>query len=154
MNKKDIEHQIYLLKIAKLIFKLSINLKSFVHSQKDICLNQNFIFYVFGKHSLKPKELIFKDKEQEKYASSAFEHSASFLMILQMDELLNKIIGKEVNKNPQSEIKEARLIIKFLRNAFAHNPYSPEWKIKNEKNYPKKILAIENIMTLDITNIT
>ncbi len=142
------------LKVSKIAFKLSVGMNFFIHSQ-DKQIDQIFKYYSafsFGKHVLEYEELKLQ-REQEELGGAALEHAATFLMALQMDEALNQIFGKEYEKNPKTELDEARLIIKLIRNSFAHNPFAPTWNIRNPNNYPKKKLSVAGVLSIDISNI-
>ncbi len=75
------------------------------------------------------------------------EHIATSTIIIQ----LNEIQKKYLKGIPEPTLYELRPILRLLRNAYAHDPLSPIWKLKpSEENTQYKI---ENVISVDTNGL-
>jgi hypothetical protein len=139
------------------ILERTENQFKFIIAAKAACnlATENFLEYFdqlnFGKHSFFYDEL-YLSPEDEKIAVATLEDSTTHIITLQLDRILEIFIGGERFTHSDLELATASLIIRQIRNAFAHDPFNPTWKI-GQPQAKNKILKIDNVLTLDTKNI-
>jgi hypothetical protein len=67
-------------------------------------------------------------------------------MAIQMDRVLQEVVGSDRFKHPDSDINSASWIARLIRNAFAHNPFNPTWQTCPECD--NKVFEVEGIIRL------
>jgi len=100
--------------------------------------------YSWGKHTQNAEQLSLS-KAQEELAGSILEHTATYILVLQVDRDLQDLIPDRF-QNPDSNLKAAAGIARLARNAFAHNPLAPTWEFQPEA--ANKIFHVSEILTL------
>jgi hypothetical protein len=133
-----------LITIAQHQFKLSVALRAHCASaQPENGLSYLEIFS-FGKHVAGPEELSLTP-EQEQFAAAALEHSATYVMAVQIDTALQAVFPHRFSHSCP-EVQHSSWIARLTRNAFAHDPLNPIWL-----TYPEcenKVYSIEGIISL------
>ena len=100
--------------------------------------------YTYGKHKVILGEFALTG-QQESLASAALLHSATYTMAIQMDRVLQEVVGSDRFKHPDSDISSASWIARLIRNAFAHSPFNPTWQTYPECD--KKVFRDITIFT-------
>lgn len=125
-------------------FKLAVGLQ-------NLCANadSNVLTYArtwsFGMHIADHDELSLSPEAEER-ASGALVHCATYLLAVQLDSVLQEAISNRFNHS-NSVISAAAWIARLIRNAFAHNPLYPVWKI--DRKCRNKLIEIPGIIRLD-----
>ena len=138
-----------LLKTAELAYRLA-------HAVQIACLGkgrQPFEYpqwYAWGEHCVTHEEFALSS-EQEKYASRALLHCATYVMAVQIDTALQREKHNRF-KHHNDDICIASCIANTIRNAFSHDPFNPVWKI-NRKRCPNRILEIKGIIRIDTNDL-
>ena len=133
---------------SELQFKLALAVSTTCHSSNERALCYLGAFS-WGKHVMDSEELSLT-KENEKLASSILEHSATYLMTLQLDEILEKLFPNRF-EHSNCCVQNGARIVHLIRNAFAHDPLSPAWLIPTYcKN---KTFSVEGIISLNTTEL-
>ncbi len=128
-----------LLANAKLHFKLVFGLTT---TTPDI----NYLgTFTWGKHTATHEELALTP-EQEEYAFSALEHCGIYLAVVQIHTALEAIHPDPFSIS-EPEVSDAFQIARLIRNAFAHNPFNPEWRIGT--TWRHRTFHVEDIISLD-----
>jgi hypothetical protein len=106
--------------------------------------------FSWGKHVADNKELVLNSEEEE-LAISLLHHVATYLLANQIDTYLG-ICQKDrfTDKNPN--IRDAACIARLIRNAFAHNPFMPQWQIRMDK-CKDRVLNVSDIIELNTNNL-
>lgn len=99
----------------------------------------------FGMHIADHDELPLSP-EEEKRASGALVHCATYLLAVQLDSVLQEAVSNRFNHS-NSVIFAAAWIARLIRNAFAHNPLYPVWKI--DRKCRNKLIEIPDIIRLN-----
>lgn len=128
-----------LLKNAEIQFKYAIALRANVpHLEYHEAFS-------YGRHVLFKPELAL-DGKQEESATSFIEHSAIYIMAVQIDTVLEVNFEDRFN-HADRNIRSASWISRLIRNSFAHNPFAPVWQI-----YPEcenKIFEVNDAIILN-----
>lgn len=102
-----------------------------------------------GKHTVKYGTIALR-QEQAEYASSFFDLSSMFMMALAMRSAMQFMVPDAQNSHDQ-DIRAAHWISVMLRNAFAHSPFQPTWKV--DRNCRNQKLVIKDIIEIDTTDL-
>jgi len=106
--------------------------------------------FSYGKHVMDAKELALT-AEEERIASVILEHSATYLMALQLDEILEKLLSNRFEHGNNS-IRNGSRIVRLIRNAYAHDPLSPMW-LKIPASWKNQILKVDSIISLNTNGL-
>jgi hypothetical protein len=106
---------------------------------------QYLTIFSYGKHTARIRELRL-NKDQEEFAVICIEHTAIYIMAVQIDSVLSETIEDRFN-HKNNDVKSAAWIARLVRNSFAHNPFAPTWKIYRECD--NKIYKVRNIISLN-----
>lgn len=137
-----------LLLFAELQYKLALAVETTATSSNDLHLNYLSTFS-YGKHVIKERELMLT-KENEKQASTLLVHSATYLLIVQLDKFLDKVLPETLKQN-DADLNCAWRISHLVRNAFAHDPFAPIWTVsKRDRN---RTYRVGNIISLDTSGL-
>jgi hypothetical protein len=98
---------------------------------------------------MKDEELAL-EKKQEELASTLLAHSATYLLAVQLDKFLDKVVSQALRESDQ-ELASAWRISHLIRNAFAHDPLAPTWDIK--QNLRNQLFRVRDIISLDTTEL-
>jgi hypothetical protein len=107
------------------------------------------IEWTHSKQTIKYGTIALRQKQAE-YASSFFDLSSTFMMALAMRSAIQFMMPDAQNSKVQ-DIRAAHWISVMLRNAFAHNPFQPTWKV--DRNCRNQILTVKDIIEIDTTNL-
>lgn len=88
-------------------------------------------------------------REEEGFRSTLLEHVATYTLAVQIDTALETLVPKRFESADQM-LRSAAWIARLGRNAFAHNPFAPKWRIGKCKN---KKFAVRNIISLDTSGL-
>lgn len=145
MSKKvKIISQRQLLYYAEILFKMA-----FAMHDSDPPKFNYLEFFSWSKHSCSKKDLELTSKEEE-LAIALFHHVAIYVFANQMDTYLQNSFNDRFTHS-DNDLRNAAWIVRLIRNAFAHNPFYPQWQFYNEcKN---KTYAVKDIISLNTKNI-
>lgn len=129
-------------------FKLSLAVSTSVDGKNSTF--QYLGIFTWGKHSATSKDLTLSPKEEE-FAASLFEHSATYLLALQIDTGLENTIPARL-EHADDQIRSAASIARLLRNSFAHNPFAPTWLI--DRRMKNKTFEVKDIIRLDTAGLS
>jgi hypothetical protein len=129
-----------LLNGAVLQFKLALAV-SVLAGDEDFDLRY-LEHFTSGEH-FRDREQLHLSKEQERLAGSILEHSATYILALQMDKALQDTVPNRF-KSPDADIYAAAWVARLIRNTFAHNPLAPIWDIQPEAQ--NKTYEVANII--------
>jgi hypothetical protein len=130
-------------------FKIALAVSATCHSSDKRALKYLGQFS-YGKHSMAAKELSLT-AEEEKMAAIIVEHSATYLMAVQLDEILEKLFPNRFEHSDR-KVQDGARIVRLIRNAYAHDPLSPTW-LKIPASWRNRILTVEDIISLDTNNL-
>jgi len=105
---------------------------------------------IYGKYGLTENEL-FLTPEHEKIATSTLLHCSTYIICLQIDRYTEKFVPNRFSHGDM-DLRNACLIARILRNAFAHDPLNPIWEIRMPEA-KSKLLSVKDIITVDTTNL-
>jgi hypothetical protein len=146
MEKAVVSKKLY---NCELQFKLALAVATTCHTSDARALHYLGTFS-YGKHVMDAKELSLT-AEEERVASVILEHSATFLMALQLDEILEKLIPNRFEHDDNS-IRNGSRIIRLIRNAYAHDPLSPMW-LKIPASWKNQVFKVDNVISLNTNGL-
>jgi len=114
---------------AELQFKFALGISAAVISNDEPVCSELSVFS-WGRHRTEPGEL-FLTKKQERLASSMVEHTATYAMAVQLDRALQDLLTDRFH-HANADLRAASWIARLIRNAFAHDPLNPVWKVQPE----------------------
>jgi hypothetical protein len=106
--------------------------------------------FSWGEHLADKDELILNGEEEE-LAIALLHHVATYLLANQIDSYLG-ICRKDRFTDKDKNIRDAACIARLIRNAFAHNPFNPQWQIRMEQ-CKDKVLNVSDIIKLNTYNL-
>jgi len=139
----DFEYVRVLLHNAQLHFKLVFGLTA---TRPEVRYLDGF---TFGTHTATREELVLT-AVQEEQAFAALEHCGTYLAVVQAREAFNSIYERPFSI-PEPEVSSAFHIARLIRNAFAHNPFSPVWKI--DKRCRDKAYSVPHVISLNTSGL-
>jgi len=147
----DMNHDFFddLIRYAQINFKFSILISA--ESQTNNIAENNLEEFVYGSHRMNSEELKLSDEERD-YAPRLYEHTAKYVLVTQVDKVLQEMIGGDRFEHEDDNLRAASHIIRQLRNAFAHDPFNPRWKIRDERAR-NEIFSVKDIIELDTSNL-
>jgi hypothetical protein len=114
-----------LLKKAELQFRLMIAVRT--ASTLGKLPLQVPVLLVFGKQSVTSADLgLTRDEADE--GAAALEHTTTYTLALQIHQAMKDVLG-EPREHEGQEVQNAFEIARLIRNAYAHQPFSPRWLI-------------------------
>jgi len=102
----------------------------------------------YGNYTL-VKEDFNLDEDQLKRSGWISQNNAILVLAIHLSKFMQRFGHKEFKND--IDWKHAHLIVKHIRNAWAHDPFNPMWDIK--KPDEQIILKVEDIITLDATKL-
>lgn len=150
MSHGDLHIKHFLIELAEKQFKLAIAVAAHTHKHPDKPKFSYLSAFSSGKHVLAKKDLELTALN-ERLASTALEHSTTYLMAVQLDSTLEAIYGSKRFTHKDDSIRNASCIARLIRNAFAHNPLSPVWKI--HRQFKNKTFAIPGVIEIDTSRL-
>jgi hypothetical protein len=134
---------------SELHFKIAIAVSATCYSSEARALNYLGSFS-YGKHTMDTKELLLT-AEEEKMAAVIVEHSATYLMAVQLDEILEKLFPNRF-EHSNRRIQNGARIVRLIRNAYAHDPLSPTW-LKIPSSWRNQVYNVDEIISLNTNNL-
>ena len=128
---------------AELFFKFVLGISDYILTS-DKPLEYLGIFS-FGKHTANYDDLKL-NREQEKRGSAILEHVGTYMMILQLNKVLEDEWGEQRLQSNDNDIRIISQVVRLIRNAFAHDPFNPIWDIS--KSTENQTFDIPKILTL------
>jgi hypothetical protein len=102
-----------------------------------------------GQNSVKYEEIALRE-DQADYASCFLQRSATYLMAVAIQKVLEAVVDRP-QKADDKNMKSAYWIARLIRNASAHDPIIPTWKIdRNQKN---KGFSVPNVIVLNTSSL-
>lgn len=146
-----IDREIYLgiIEQTEKQFKFAIAVRMACNQTEENYL-EYFDKFTFGSHTYNHSDL-YLTPEDEKIATATLEHSTTHIMSVQLDSFLQRFVEKRFEHSDQ-ELRTAALIVRQIRNAFAHDPFNPTWEV-GQPEAKNKELKIDNVLTLDTRKI-
>ncbi len=92
-------------------------------------------------------------REEEGIGATLFEHVATYILAVQIDTALGALYPNRFENADQNLCCAAR-IARLIRNAFAHNPFAPEWKWKTNGPCENRQFVVPDIISLDTTGLS
>ena len=133
---------------SEIQFKLALAVWATCESSDERLLKYIGTFS-YGKHIMSAKELTLT-AEEEKRAAVILEHSATYFMALQLDDILIKLFP-DPTRHQDANIRNGAQIIHLIRNAYAHDPLEPTWRIPHYCE--NQIITIEKIISLNTAGL-
>lgn len=103
----------------------------------------------WGKHVFSHSQLEVKKEDQE-HAAMFLVHSTLLTIVTQIDAVFGKAIPNRFESD-DGELKNSAIISRMIRNAYAHNPFFPVWKI--QPDWRNKIYEVVNVISVDTTDL-
>jgi len=141
------ERQIAYLFTAELQFRLAsaVRLATTLHTQPLDLPTE----WTHGKHGVKYDEIALRP-EQADYAARFLHRSATCLVAVAIKDAIGATVNDPKNST-NSDVRSAYQIARMIRNAFAHAPMSPTWRI--DKDCRDKVFKIPHIITLNTKDL-
>lgn len=131
-------NQIEKLESAEVLFKMAFAM----HSPNPPERFQYLGTFSYGGLVADKNELILSSEEEER-ATVLLQHVATYLLANQISTCLQR---------SNTNMGDAYIISYLIRNTFAHDPFMPQWKIKNN-NDKNKVFNVSGIIKLDTSNL-
>ncbi len=131
------------LDLAELFYKFALGISAHI-----MLIDKPLEYYgqfAFGKHIVDEKELKL-NRKQEKMGSAILEDVSTYMMMLQLNEILVDEWGLQSLESKDDEIKSISQVVRLIRNAFAHDPFNPIWRIPNYAKNQEYV--IPDVLTL------
>lgn len=145
----DFKFHRQLITVAQHQFKLAVAVRAHCTSSQP----KNAFAYLdtlsFGKHVAHSKELS-PTQDEEQFAAAALEHSATYIMAVQIDTALQPVFPQRLS-HLREDVQQSAWIARLIRNAFAHDPLNPVWL-----TYPEcenQIFSVQEIITLNTAQL-
>ena len=132
-----------LIENAEILFKLSLGLSA---TRPQLSYFSTLVSY---RHTANESDLKLT-REEEFFAASLFEHVATYTLAVQIDTALAAVYPSRFESSDK-DVRCAVWVSRLIRNAFAHNPFAPEWKIYSECE--SKHYEVQDIISLDTTGL-
>lgn len=135
------------LKHSELFFKFVLGVNLSITTGHSLPYLETFSF---GEHTL-TKEDLELNRNQEKIGSSILEHVGTYVMILQLNKVLEDEWGHNRLESNDPIKRNLSQIVRLIRNAFAHDPFHPKWDISNSAKNQE--FTISGILTLNTSGL-
>jgi hypothetical protein len=135
-----------LLSYAQVLFKMAFAM----HTPNPSERFQYPKAFSWGRHVADEKELILTADEEE-LAIALLHHAATYLLAIQIDTCM-EICRKNRFDDKDKNIRDAACIARLIRNAFAHNPFMPQWRIGMHQCKERQ-LSVSDIIELNTCNL-
>ena len=129
---------------AELFYKFCIGTRALIDIAQDKVLEYGPFTFYDDRVEAEEMEL---SREEELIAASILEHVGTYMMILQLNKVLEDEWGEGRLQNDKDMEKQAiSQVVRLIRNAFAHDPFKPTWDISIASRC--KLYEIPGILTL------
>jgi hypothetical protein len=132
------------LDLAELFYKFSLGVKVTIDSANDKVLTHYGVF-AYLKHSVDSKEIELT-RDEEEFGAYLQEQVGTYMLILQLDKVLEDEWGTSRIYSKNSEIRKIFRVVRLIRNAFAHDPFKPIWRINS--SWRGETYEIPGILTM------
>jgi len=105
--------------------------------------------WTHGLHRVTYEEIALR-QDQADYAASHLQRSATYLMAVAIKDAIRAVVP-DPKTSPVPNIRASYQIARLIRNAFAHDPFSPTWSI--DPDCRGQVFAIPDVISLDTTNL-
>ena len=105
--------------------------------------------WTHGKHKIRYEEMALR-KDQADFAAALMHHSAVYMMTVAMKDAISAAVPHP-DRLADPNVQAAFQISRLIRNAFAHGPFNPVWKISEKLR--DRIIKVRDIISLDTTNL-
>lgn len=106
---------------------------------------------VWGSQSLTADDLRL-EPEVFAFCGTILERLAYRLLAMELDSALSQAFAHQDRLNHSDPfIRDASVVIRVIRNAVAHNVFSPVWKV--DRKLRNKVIAIAGVLRFDTTNL-
>jgi hypothetical protein len=102
-----------------------------------------------GRHVVAYPEVGLR-QDQADFAACYLHRSATYLMAVAMRDAIAETVADPKNST-DAGTRNAYQIARFVRNAFAHNPFDPVWSI--DANCQGQVFEVPDIVRLDTTGL-
>jgi hypothetical protein len=102
-----------------------------------------------GQHTVRYSDIALT-KDAADFAAWNLQRSATFLMASAALEAIRAVIPSP-KSSPDAEVAASYQIARMVRNAFAHNPFNPAWRI--DADCVGRVFELPGRITLDCTDI-
>ncbi|MBU4076179.1 MAG: hypothetical protein KKI06_05670 [Euryarchaeota archaeon] len=136
------------LEYAEIFYKFALATSTTITSS-DVNLKY-YDTFSFLQHVVNKQDLELT-KPEEKIGARILEFVATYIMILQLNKVLEDEWGKNRLQSEDKEIQNISQVVRLIRNAFAHDPLKPVWDIS--KSTMNMEFEITNILTLRTHNL-
>ncbi|MBM4134720.1 MAG: hypothetical protein FJ245_13255 [Nitrospira sp.] len=102
-----------------------------------------------GKHLVRYQEVALR-KDQARFAAWNMHRTSTFLMAVAVKDAIKAAVPDPKNAK-DSDVRAAYQVARLIRNAFAHNPFSPVWSI--DPDCRNQTFKVRDIISLDTTNL-
>lgn len=102
-----------------------------------------------GQHLVTYEEIALR-QDQAEYASFFLHRSATYLMAVAMKDAIRAAVPDPKNAL-DANVRAAYQIVRLIRNAFAHAPFSPKWSI--DPDCRDVTYSVADLITLDTTGL-
>jgi len=147
MSRVDVSTHIAFLFAAELQFRLASAVDIAVTMDKqplDLPLQ-----WSHGKHLVRYQEVALR-KDQARFAAWNMHRTSTFLMAVAVKDAIKAAVPDPKNAK-DSDVRAAYQVARLIRNAFAHNPFSPVWSI--DPDCRNQTFKVRDIISLDTTNL-
>ncbi len=105
----------------------------------------------WSKHSLNAEDLRL-EPDTFAFCGTILERLAYRLLAMELDVALSQAFAHQDRLNhPDPFVRDASVVIRVIRNAVAHNVFSPVWKV--DRKLRNKVIEINDVLSFDTTNL-
>jgi hypothetical protein len=102
-----------------------------------------------GQHRVRYEEIALR-QDQADVAACVLHRSTTYLMAVAMKDAISAVV-RDPKSSPNPDIRGAYQIARFIRNAFAHAPFSPTWSI--DAHCQNQTFRVADLIELDTTGL-
>jgi len=106
--------------------------------------------WIHGWHKVNYEELALTEKGAT-LGAQLLQYSSTYIMAVQIKEALKCYTDNKAMEDRDPNVRNAFVIAVLIRNAFAHNPLQPQWKI--DRKYKNTKFSLDGIIELDTSGL-
>lgn len=107
------------------------------------------LVWTHGKHRVWYEQVALRE-DQADFAAYHLHYSATFLMAVAMRDAI-KVTTPDPKNNPDPNVRGAYQIARLIRNAFAHEPFWPTWRI--DPDCRGKVFSVKDIIEFNTAGL-